>query len=306
MNKIKLLPFLGMAILAACTSEESISNPNGESKWNSQFPISIDQSENSLTMQIDYYYNACQLIKDGEKYSTKWDTMSLQFTLEMQYTLTANKLTMWQKEEGPSSALTYTKVGGDNSLYGTWNYDSSEDVMEITDKFIYTTEQSNADNSEQEPVESEIDLANSYFIYDLYSCGAEGYNCNFGHWHFTKKAPDFLEDMIYRQGIVIHESTDRFQRLSFKGKEITVNVEHVQLDSLNDGNALISATIQIQGDTCNFRHADLAPTKELCKAENAEDLATFAYSDEDGKIYSTSYVIDNSDEFALCVSRLLN
>lgn len=310
MNKIKFLVPMGIMLLVACTNKETVNNTvNGpvetETQWNSRFPIVIDETTNTIDIQMDISYDACHIIEVEDDYSANWKSSLLQVSNTMQYIMDNGTLKMWSKESGESSAKMYS---GNNSgsIFGTWKYNDSEHVMMIAQDSIYTTEHSGLDAVATNPVEAQIDLANSRFIYDLYICGKEEYNCYFNYQHLAKDASDLISDIIAEQDIQIHEKTERTLDLTVNGKKISVSVEHMQPDSLNNGNTFIAVSIQSQGETCRFEHAYMTVTKELCTSENVEYMGLYAYEDTNGNIIAPKYNNDNSTDFSMCVENLLN
>lgn len=314
MNKIKLLPLLGIAFLAACTNDPTGGEKiDDDPRWKLHFPISVNESTNSFTANISYDYGVCRILESSN--STKWENKTFKETVDMEYVVNGDKLVMWPKgdENKGSQSPTYTRVVDTNdttafdntSIFGYWNCDNDDFTIKITPHVFYTTEQVGPiDPTTITPVESEIDLANSYFIHDLYTCIARDYSCNFNHWHFTKSAPGNLNTLMGIHGITVNEATDRFVSLTYLDTEINVGVEHVQLDSLNSGNAYMSAYIQAQGDTCRFEHASTRPTEEVCTDDNMKYLTIFTYMDE-FKTYSSKYIKDISSEFDYCVNIML-
>ncbi len=291
------------ALQPASSATQSISSAAQEPVWNAHYPITINEIEQSITVEINLEYGACRITGNGDDATAAWGTISTEFSASSLYAVERNKLKMWPEGGSEESITTYS--GNSQTVYGIWKHDFRDITIKITQDSIYATEQAMSINSATDPVESKIDLANSYFIYDLYSCGTEGYSCTFGHWHFTKAAPSFMSSMITSQGIKINEQTDRSQNLTFKGKDISVRVEHVQLDSLNNGNAYMEAFIESQGVTCHFEHASMATDEKHCTTENVEYLSTYTFEGDDDNIYSSKYVKDNSDEFAACVQSLV-
>lgn len=283
----------------AQSSSSIAQNAEKEPVWNTQYPITLNESEGTFTIHFGFNNDGCSITDN----SAEWISNSFEFPLDMVYEIQGNKLSYWYVE-GESEKSIYT--GNNQSIIGIWKSDESNSFIKFTQDTLYSTEQESQESTSTKPtVESEIDLTSSYIMYDLYGCGTEGFNCIFSHWHFTKKAPDFILDKIETKIIDIHEKTDRTASLTFVGKDLTINVEHVQLDSLNNGKHYIAATIQSQGDTCRFEHISADPTRELCTANNVEYLSEITYEGEDGKKYSARYFNDNDVEFAQCVSALL-
>lgn len=327
MNKLKFWMSLGVAVCAissfvGCSGNGSATKPNDdaaessadvaaesssgtapsagkEPTWKSQYPVTLNEAEGSFVLHFSIGNDGCSITDN----SAEWISNSFEFPLDMVYEIQGNKLSYWYVE-GESEKSIYT--GNNQSIIGIWKSDESNSFIKFTQDTLYSTEQESQESTSTKPtVESEIDLTSSYIMYDLYGCGTEGFNCIFSHWHFTKKAPDFILDKIETKIIDIHEKTDRTASLTFVGKDLTINVEHVQLDSLNNGKHYIAATIQSQGDTCRFEHISADPTRELCTANNVEYLSEITYEGEDGKKYSARYFNDNDVEFAQCVSALL-
>lgn len=287
------------ADVAAESSSGTAPSAGKEPTWKSQYPVTLNEAEGSFVLHFSIGNDGCSITDN----SAEWISNSFEFPLDMVYEIQGNKLSYWYVE-GESEKSIYT--GNNQSIIGIWKSDESNSFIKFTQDTLYSTEQESQESTSTKPtVESEIDLTSSYIMYDLYGCGTEGFNCIFSHWHFTKKAPDFILDKIETKIIDIHEKTDRTASLTFVGKDLTINVEHVQLDSLNNGKHYIAATIQSQGDTCRFEHISADPTRELCTANNVEYLSEITYEGEDGKKYSARYFNDNDVEFAQCVSALL-
>ena len=266
-----------------------------EPKWTSKYPVTIDEGEGTFTIHFSYGDDACSI---GEN-SAEWVVNSQEIPVDMLYRIDGKKLSIWSLDDVNDISL----FNGDNeSIFGTWYSENRDYDVKFTSDTFYTTENLGSTNSAaQVPVESDIDIASSYIMYDLYNCNSDESHCVFNHWHFTKQAPDFILGEIQKKTIDIREKTDRTVKLTFAGKEFYIQVDHVQLDSLNNGKTLIAASIQSQGATCNFEHASMAPTRELCTVENLKYLSDSAYEGEDGKVYSTEYSNDNSVEFSYCV-----
>lgn len=315
MNKIKFLMSLSIMLLGACSDKENINSPDNDpadssnsqgSQWNLSFPVSVDESKQTIDMQMNLSFEACQIIEKGDDYSTKWSNAKFSTSTTMAYNINGSTLKMWDtdSENGEVGALTYS--GNNSSIFGTWSYDSSDNIMTITKDTIYTTEKMGMGMStESLNIETEIDLANSYFMYDLYACASKNYDCIFNHWHFTKPAPNIIEDLIENLEPEIIEQKNRSMALTINGKNVNINVEHVQLDSLNNGNALITATIQSQDKNCHFEHIKQSVTKELCTPDNLDYITGDPFFDENGDIFVETFLKDNANVFSRCVASIL-
>jgi len=312
MNKLKFWMSLGVAVCAigsfvGCSGNGSATKPNDEvadsseekePTWRNQYPIDLNEAEGSLVLHFKHGKDVCNISAS----SAEWVVKSEELPLGMRYKVEGGKLILWY-EDDEDDKLIFS--GNSRSIIGIWKSDKDDIIIKFTQDTFYTTELIQTGDVIRPEVESEIDLTSSYFMYDLYGCGTEGYNCVFSHWHFTKPAPDFILGKIDQKVIDIHEKTDRSASLTFAGKDFTINVENVQVDSLNNGNSYIVATIESQGNTCRFEHASLVTTKELCTVENVQYLINFAYEGEDEKMYSLRYTKDNGNSFADCVAELL-
>lgn len=282
----------------AQSSSSTVPSSEKEPTWKSQYPVTLNEAEGSFVLHFSIGNEACSITES----SAKWIVDSEEYPMDMRYKIEGGKLIVWSSDDEDNKSI-YS--GSSQSIVGIWKLDKDDSSIKFTKDAFYTTEVFQGESASIPAVESEINLTTSYFMYDLYGCGTEGYNCVFSHWHFTKPAPDFILDKIERKVIDIHEKTDRSASLTFAGKDFTINVEHVQLDSLNNGKHYIAATIQSGSSSCHFEHISTGVTKELCIAENVKNLSIFTYEGEDGKIYSLKYFNDNDIEFAQCVSALL-
>ncbi len=314
MNKIKFLVPMGIMLLGACTSKETINNTvdvpadvpvDVETHWNSAFPIIVDEAANTIDIQMDISYEACHIIEIEDDYTANWKSSLLQVSNTMHYIMDNGTLKMWSEENGESSAKMYSG-NSSGSIFGTWNYNDDNHIMKITHDSIYTTELSNLGASATNPVEAQIHLANSRFMYDLYTCGNQEFDCRFNYQHLTKDASDLISDIVTEQEIQVQEKTDRSLDLTFNGQKISVSVEHMQPDSLNNGNTFIAVSVISHGDTCRFEHAYMTVTKELCTYENVEYMGLYAYVDTNGNIIAPKYNNDNSTDFSMCVENLLD
>ncbi|MCQ2089276.1 MAG: hypothetical protein MJY93_03395 [Fibrobacter sp.] len=326
MNKLKFWMSLGVAVCAissfvGCSGNGSATKPNDdaaessadvaaesssgtapsagkEPTWKSQYPVTLNEAEGSFVLHFSIGNDACSITES----SAKWIVNSEEYPMDMRYKIEGGKLIVWSSDDEANKSIF---SGSSQSIVGIWKSDKDDSSIKFTKDAYYTTEVFQGGSASILAVESEINLTTSYIMYDLYGCGTEGYNCVFSHWHFTKPAPDFILDKIERKVIDIHEKSDRTASLTFAGKDLTINVEHVQLDSLNNGKYYIAATIQSGSNTCRFEHISTGVTKELCIAENVRNLSDFTYEGNDGKTYSSKYFNDNDVEFAQCVSALL-
>lgn len=339
MEKIKFLAILCLGILAACTEKESINNPaeepessssveqssssveqnsssveqpssssmggnssaavSQEPTWGTRYSISINESRQEIKLNFEFRFDACQLV--GED-SVSFRENRISVVQPFQYSIDGNKMVLTSQEKGNTSSDTLLTSSESESVFNIWISTTSKDAIKITQDSLFSTQKS-IYSEKTDPVESTIDLTSSVFMEDLYNCGT-GSSCSFSHWHFTKKAPSFILDEISKMDI--HEKTDRTASLTFAGKDFTIAVEHVQVDSLNNGNTLVTAYIQSSGDTCRFEHVKQAVNKELCVPANRDGLLNYTYKDEEGNTLSSTYSKDNASSFAACVARFFS
>lgn len=303
MEKIRFLAILALGILIGCSNNELVGDPSldspTESIWRSHYPVTLNEDEESFILHYSYGSAACRITSK----SAEWVDNTFKIPLTVHYKLGNGTLAIWY-EDDVNDVTNYT--GDSESIIGTWNSTDGKHTIQITKDMFYTTEKpASGTTIQNEPVESEINLITSYFVFDLYGCVKGGdYICHFSHWHFTKPAPTTLLSNIERT-FEFREYTDRYANLGYGEKNFIIQVEHVQLDSLNNGQTNIRATIESEGVTCLFEYAAMPPNEKVCLAENVETLSMFTYKDDDGKTYANRYFKDNSSEFSYCVSNMV-
>lgn len=312
MNKNKFSVSFGTFFLVASIATNFVACSNGESgnnassaepEWVASYPIIIDQSQETIYVQYVINDGLCRI----DKYSASWESYSFELPFSMKYKVSNNQLSILVEGNDEVNSTVYEGENG-GSLFGIWKFAADGSAIKLTADTLYTTDEPEglfSGSTPSEVVESPIDLASSYFIYDLYSCSTGASPCSFSHWHLTKDTPEPLDKMIQENGIQILESSERHQSLIIKGKNVFVDVEHVQLDSLNEGNSLISASIKTAEESCHFIHSSSETTEELCVTANLDFISKYVMEDDDGSIYSLKAVKDNSTDFSDCVKNLL-
>lgn len=301
MDKVKFLLFLGFALLAACSSENSVSTSADSvySSWPTRFSILINEKNSTFTINYVFTENAC-LLNEG---TTQWTVRTFDFPLESHYEFHGDSLVYYLVDEETGND-TNVFIGQNNgSILGKWSYtDGSGNTAFITKDSIFSTDY---DDSENVVIESQIDLASSYFAYNLFYCKTREGLCPFSHSDFVNDAPDFINSLISDKNIEILKKTDRTMQFSMDGKIYDVVVEHVQVYNMNNGNSYKSAYVASEGDTCRFEHNNQYITQKYCVDGNYDILYEDAIEEDDGNTYAYSYFKDNSVSFATCVKAMM-
>lgn len=332
---------VGAITLNACSDTESENNPtqpsngneNQESLLHDSYPISVNQENSEFTMNFHLDETGC--ILQDEKLN--WETKRLYYETIFYYSLDNGTLilendeiffpTLW----GPKNA----------NLFGVWHSIDKDGIVNEDVDYVITSDSlvikqtkfiPTAEEVLDKPVETPITLRTSYFMFDLYRCITEEHFCQFSQWHFSKRQGPNAEDMVYIYKISILEETSNSIRFKSEDRDISVNVLHVQDDSLNNGRGYYSAYVTYQQDTCFFETLKSPVTKELCKEENMKYFLGYTVGGEDdfdededdeddirnvknenkdyadSEVYTVLYYMfkSNGEEFAKCVDHMIN
>ncbi|MCF0225136.1 MAG: hypothetical protein HUK20_12780 [Fibrobacter sp.] len=294
------------SILLACSDSGSSSSVEAEANYS--IPISVNEKARTITFLQSAPTEMCII----ENESAEWSTHTVKLSEERPYTIDGNKMKIFldgvEAYESGDTSNVMSLIGGSNKgPYGIWyqdeaNVDSSQ-YIEITSNKINSFAPLTTQKEESEPVETKIDLRNSYFMFDFYRCVVSKDLCSFGQWHFSKGARVFVGEYERKPEIEILESSDRNVKLTYNDREFIINVEHVQDDSLNNGKSLYSATIQSGDKICSFIYERNDVPKEYCRDENVKYITSFSMKTTE-KIVDMAliYAYHNEDEFISCVS----
>lgn len=308
-NKPKILLGIGIitiAIFAACSDDNSSGAFDREVGLRNGYPIKVNEEDSTFTLYIAVSGNKCILRESG----ISWEEDFYNYTQDYSFRINGDYLTLNDglvlKGESNKSlyGTWYEPEGCQNTSDGTFQCESIKKTnwMKFTRDSMITYAGNASSSSVSEPVETPINLEDSYFMYDLYRCISKDRFCSFGHWHFTKDAKDLIGGKIRKQNIEIKSKSSNAVTFEVDDREFSVQVEHVQVDSLNNGNEHYVAYVQTNQDTCYFEHSSMPATKEVCTEENLDYFLGYEIEDEENPyVIFTKYVKDNTLEFENCV-----
>lgn len=307
---IFVLSILTGIVFSACSQDDSSSSPSQNEDSHQRYSIEVNEQDSLITIHQTVSYNKCVL----QDYEVLWLEDYSDFSEGFRYSIRNNYLVM-------DDSL-FFKGDSPKSIYGNWTeaadcqFDNDDNIqcksaytdrrMEITrDSLFYFTARP-AEYSSKKPEETPINLGESFFMKDIYRCVTKERFCDFGHWHFTKSAAEFNKNIINSESIEINEQSSNSLTFTVNNQKFSVNVEHVQIDSLNNGREYYYSTVQSNTDTCYFEHLKQPITKDLCKRSNLKYFVNLTGSETDDSYDEFNFYFKGNElDFATCVYNLV-